>query len=423
MAVLVAIETVVLVLLTVVVDRSAAQPRRDPAAAARARRRPRSRRESVAPRRSRCGHAATCRATVGPRSGRRSRRRRSPRRRRDDSRRRRAAPHAARVPVERLPHVPRILGCVRRPATLGLPADVRLVVVTKDAAEESLQHAARSRGARPRGRACRPRRGSTTRCRARRTSRSSTARPAACVGEGTGATWAQVQSLLVHVDRRRARRGSTSAATPKRASTASCSRTASAPAIRACTAPPTSSRGRDVITGALARDVTPHSPRTASASRSARVGKAASCAVTPIDGAETTCAVVHLASFPLPEERGDFGVGVTELMRSGDVFVDAVRVRTRVARHAAVRAAGRPAPHRRPVLVARLQRTLPGQVGCQLFFTDGRPAVLPLRRRRPAASICRRDRRPGQRDARRPGARPVIAAPPKVTFAERVVAT
>src|ERR1044071_7562123 len=36
---------------------------------------------------------------------------------------------------------------------------------------------------------------------------------------------------------------------------------------------------------------------------------------------EQAHAVVHLASFPLPEARGDFGIGVTELMRSGDVFV------------------------------------------------------------------------------------------------------
>ena len=37
--------------------------------------------------------------------------------------------------------------------------------------------------------------------------------------------------------------------------------------------------------------------------------------------AEQARTVMHVASFPLPEERGDFGVGVTELMRSGDVFV------------------------------------------------------------------------------------------------------
>ena len=68
----------------------------------------------------------------------------------------------------------------------------------------------------------------------------------------------------------------------------------------------------------------------------------------------------------------------------------------------------------------RLQRPLPGQLGCQLFFTEGdRPfclyvvagsrAYLPAHRRR------------GQRRARRPGDRPVIAAPPKETFSERVV--
>src|SRR5882672_5579050 len=42
---------------------------------------------------------------------------------------------------------------------------------------------------------------------------------------------------------------------------------------------------------------------------------------TAVNPTERPRAVVHLASFPLPEERGDFGVGVTELMRSGDVFV------------------------------------------------------------------------------------------------------
>jgi hypothetical protein len=84
-----------------------------------------------------------------------------------------------------------------RPATLGLPADVRLVVVTKDAAEESVRSlrdlaapdlaVVMSNGAWEQysvpgspyftlvdGPAAR------------------------VVGEGTGATWAQVQSLLVH---------------------------------------------------------------------------------------------------------------------------------------------------------------------------------------------------------------------------------
>ena len=36
---------------------------------------------------------------------------------------------------------------------------------------------------------------------------------------------------------------------------------------------------------------------------------------------ERTRAVVHCATFPLPEQRDDFGGGVTQLMRSSDVFM------------------------------------------------------------------------------------------------------
>lgn len=84
-----------------------------------------------------------------------------------------------------------------RPATLGLPADVRLVVVTKDAAEESVRvlrdlaapdlavvmsNAAWEQYAVPGSPYFALVDGSSARV----------------VGEGTGATWAQVQSLLVH---------------------------------------------------------------------------------------------------------------------------------------------------------------------------------------------------------------------------------
>jgi hypothetical protein len=84
-----------------------------------------------------------------------------------------------------------------RPATLGLPADVRLVVVTKDAAEESVRvlrdlaapdlavvmsNAAWEHYAVPGSPYFTLVDGASARI----------------VGEGTGATWAQVQSLLVH---------------------------------------------------------------------------------------------------------------------------------------------------------------------------------------------------------------------------------
>jgi hypothetical protein len=81
-----------------------------------------------------------------------------------------------------------------------------------------------------------------------------------------------------------------------------------------------------------------------------------------IHPAERSRAVVHVASFPMPEERGDFGVGVTELMRSGDVFVTLFEY--------GPESVDRFGPR-------RLQRTLPGQIGCQLFFTaDQRPFCL-----------------------------------------------
>ncbi len=96
-----------------------------------------------------------------------------------------------------------------------------------------------------------------------------------------------------------------------------------------------------------------------------------------IHPAEQPRAVVHVASFPLPEARGDFGVGVTELMRSGDVFLTLFEY--------GPESLGTPlfAPVGIPQLTGaifgsrRLQRTLPGQLGCQLFFTtDRRPFCL-----------------------------------------------
>ena len=85
--------------------------------------------------------------------------------------------------------------------------------------------------------------------------------------------------------------------------------------------------------------------------------------------AERSHPVVHVASFPLPEERGDFGVGVTELMRSGDVFVTLFEYGPESLGKPLFAAEG--LPHLTPELFSarRLQRTMPGQVGCQLFFT------------------------------------------------------
>jgi hypothetical protein len=94
----------------------------------------------------------------------------------------------------------------------------------------------------------------------------------------------------------------------------------------------------------------------------------------PLHPAEEARAVVHLATFPLPEERGDFGVGVTELMRSGDVFVTLFEYGPESFGTPLFAAHG--VPHLTVDLFSpqRLQRTLRGQLGCQLFFTTSHRA-------------------------------------------------
>jgi hypothetical protein len=85
---------------------------------------------------------------------------------------------------------------------------------------------------------------------------------------------------------------------------------------------------------------------------------------------EQTYAVIHLATFAMPEQRGDFGAGVTELMRTEDVFVTLFEY--------GPESVGTPMFEERgiPTITAdmfsnrQLQRPISGQVGCQLFFTE-----------------------------------------------------
>jgi hypothetical protein len=93
--------------------------------------------------------------------------------------------------------------------------------------------------------------------------------------------------------------------------------------------------------------------------------------------AEQTRAVVHAASFPLPEERGDFGVGVTELMRPGDAFVTLFEYGPESVGRPLFAATGMPRLTASMFSSRRLQRSLAGQLGCQTFFTaERRPFCL-----------------------------------------------
>ncbi|MGH8949022.1 MAG: hypothetical protein ACRDXF_09200, partial [Acidimicrobiia bacterium] len=80
--------------------------------------------------------------------------------------------------------------------------------------------------------------------------------------------------------------------------------------------------------------------------------------------------VMHVASFPLPAERGSFGSGAVELMRSGDVFMALFEYGPESAGTPLFEAEGIPRQ-----IAARefdrnaLQRAMPGQTGLQRFFT------------------------------------------------------
>jgi len=83
----------------------------------------------------------------------------------------------------------------------------------------------------------------------------------------------------------------------------------------------------------------------------------------------TTHAVVHAATVPLPDERGDFGGGVVDALGSDDVFVTIIEFHPDAAASALFRSDGIPRALRpRDFDTHALQRALPGQAGAQVFF-------------------------------------------------------
>ena len=92
---------------------------------------------------------------------------------------------------------------------------------------------------------------------------------------------------------------------------------------------------------------------------------------------ETTHSVVHLANFALPERRDDFGGGVTATMRSPDVFVVLFEYGKESVGTPLFAAQGVPRIDAAMFSSKRMQRPLPGQLGCQRFFTmNGRAFCL-----------------------------------------------
>ena len=90
----------------------------------------------------------------------------------------------------------------------------------------------------------------------------------------------------------------------------------------------------------------------------------------PATGPTTTHAALHVATFPLPVERGDFGSGAVEIMGPDDVLVVLLEYHpssTSTALFAAGGVPGALAPE--DFSPAGLQRRIEGQAGTQQFFS------------------------------------------------------
>lgn len=80
--------------------------------------------------------------------------------------------------------------------------------------------------------------------------------------------------------------------------------------------------------------------------------------------------VLHLGNFALPPRRGDFGTGAVEVMGEQHVFVALFEYGPEEAWQPLFAARGLPRLAVRDFAANQLQRTIPGQLGCQRFFTE-----------------------------------------------------
>ena len=86
---------------------------------------------------------------------------------------------------------------------------------------------------------------------------------------------------------------------------------------------------------------------------------------------EVPAPVVHLANFALPEQRGDFGSGAVDLMGADDVLVVLFEYGPECVGTELFERKGLPRKLT-PTMFSgsALQRTISGQAGCQIFFTE-----------------------------------------------------
>ena len=89
------------------------------------------------------------------------------------------------------------------------------------------------------------------------------------------------------------------------------------------------------------------------------------------DGHPEVLPVAHFATFGLPPSRGDFGSNVVDTMQAGDAFISLMEYGTEEANTPLFARQGMPRRlDPRAFSSRQLQRTLAGQSGLQLFFTE-----------------------------------------------------
>lgn len=81
--------------------------------------------------------------------------------------------------------------------------------------------------------------------------------------------------------------------------------------------------------------------------------------------------VAHLANFPLPPERGDFGSNAVEIMRADDLLVCVVEYDRASSSSELFASEGVPTVTPDDFSPESMQRALPGQSGAQRFFHVG----------------------------------------------------
>lgn len=97
----------------------------------------------------------------------------------------------------------------------------------------------------------------------------------------------------------------------------------------------------------------------------------AAAGVASIEVVAPVLPVAHFATFALPATRGDFGSNVVDAMRPTDAFVSLVEYGTEEVGTALFAAQGLPRRlDPRQFSAKQLQRTIRGQAGLQIFFSE-----------------------------------------------------